>query len=220
MIDLQRKSVFLSASFPPRDGNEKYEPIDPGEITDALVDFTDVILESNGTLTTAAHPMITPMLIYASRMLGVKNAVTVYRSDWYESDWIPRINELENDELGTVIRTKKAENEEKSLRIMREEMIEDTCYSSALFIGGMQDVEIEYSMFLKSSPDTLRVRVAGTGGAAACLPHGNCESFGLTDIEQKRTYPYMAIRFAETLAQISVPSISPIPRIQSAQAAR
>ena len=216
MIDLQRKAVFLSASYPPRDGNEKYEPIDPGEITGAVVYFVDMILESNGTLTMAAHPAITPMLTYASRMLGVKNAVTVYRSDWYESDWIPRINELENDELGTVIRTKKAENEEKSLKIMRQAMIQDTCYAGALFIGGMEDVEIEYGMFLKSSPDTLRVRVAGTGGAAACLPHGNCESFGLTDIEQKRTYPYMAIRFVETLAQISVPAISPIRKVQTA----
>ena len=98
--------------------------------------------ESNGTLTMAARPMIAPMQIYASRMLGVKNAVTIYRADWYESDWIPRINELENDELGTVIRTRKAENEEKSPKIMSQAMIQDTCYSSAFFIGGMEDLEI------------------------------------------------------------------------------
>ena len=105
MIDLQRKAVFLSASYPPRDGNAKYQPIDPGEITHAVLHFTEMLLESNATLTMATHPMITPMLTYGSKILGVRNAVTVYRSDWYESNWIPRINELESDNLGKVIRT-------------------------------------------------------------------------------------------------------------------
>ena len=216
MIDLQRKAVFLSASYPPRDGNEKYEPIDPGEITDAVVYFVDMILESNGTLTMAAHPMITPILIYASRVFGVKNSLTIFRSDWYGSKWVPETEEIESDELGTVIRTKKAENEEKSLKIMREAMIRDACYSGALFIGGMEDVETEYGMFAKFHPDTLRVPVGGTGGAAACLPKGNCEAFGLDDFEQIRTYIFLAHCFVETLAQISVPAISPIRRVHTA----
>ena len=216
MIDLQRKPVFLSASYPPREGNKKYPPSDPGEITDAVVDFARRILEYNGTLTTAAHPMITPILTHAARVLEVKNALTVFRSDWYNRKWTPEIEEIENDELGTVIRSRNAVDQEKSLNIMRQMMIQDSCYAGALFIGGMEDVEVEYGMFSKIAPDTLRVRVAGTGGAAACLPNGNCESFGLTDIEQKRAYPYMAIRFVETLIQIPIPSKSPPRQFQTA----
>ena len=216
MIDLQRKAVFLSASYPPRDGNEKYEPIDPDETTDAVLDFAESILRSNGTLTTVAHPMITPMLIYASRVFGVKNSLRIFRSDWYESKWVPETEEIPRDELGTVIRTSKAESQEKSLNMMRQAMIQDTCYAGALFIGGTEDVEIEYGMFSKFSPDTLRVPVGGTGGAAARLPKGNCEAFGLADFEQTRTYLFLAVCFIETLAQISVPENSPIRRVQLA----
>ena len=202
MTDLKRKNVFMSASFPPREHGEKYVACDPGETADAIVYFARWILKANGTLTTAAHPMITPMLIYASRIRGVKNSLIVYRSDWFESHWIPQIDEIENDELGTVIRTKKAENQEKSLNILRHAMIQEACYAGALFIGGMADIEIEYGMFSKFSPDTLRVRVAGTGGAAASLPNGNCEAFGLDDVEQSKGYPFLADRFVETLAKI------------------
>ena len=216
MIDLQRKAVFISAGYPPREHGEEYTPCDPGETSDAVVDFTTRILEYNGTLTFSAHPTLTPLLLHISRRLGVKNALTVYRSDWYASKWIPQINEIARSDLGHVKRTSRAENLEKSLNIMRQRMIQDTCYAGALFIGGREDVEVEYRLFSKYSPGTLRVRVAGTGGAAACLPNGNCEAFGLTDIEQKRTYPYMAIRFVETLEQISVPDNSHIGQYQTA----
>lgn len=83
-------------------------------------------------------------------------------------------------------------------------MIQHTHYAGALFVGGMEGIETEYSMFSKLAPDTLRVRIAGPGGAAAHLPAGNCEAFGLSDFEQQRAYPYMAIRFTETLNQIPV----------------
>ena len=216
MTGLQRKAVFLSASYPPRDGNEIYEPIDPGEITDAIVDFTNWVLEANGILTFSAHPTITPLLIHISRRLGVKNSLIVYRSDWFGRQWIPQIDEIEHDKLGSVIRTKKAGNQEKSLNIMRQAMIQDAHYTGAIFIGGMEDVEIEYGMFSKFSPDTLRVRVAGTGGAAASLPNGNCEAFGLDDVEQSRVYPFLADRFVETLAKMPVQANSPIGRYQTA----
>ena len=205
MVDLKRKPVFMSASFPSGKRGEKYGSCDPDEIADAIVYFSRWILKANGTLTTAAHPMITPMLIYASRVRGVKNALTVFRSDWYDCEWVPELDEMESDELGVVKRTRKKEDQEKSLVAMRQAMIQDTCYAGALFIGGMEDIEVEYRMFSKFSPDTLRARVAGAGGAAAFLPKGNCEAFGLTDFEQSRIYPFLAHRFVETLAQISEP---------------
>ena len=83
-------------------------------------------------------------------------------------------------------------------------------------MGGLEDVETEYGMFAKFHPDTLRVPVGGTCGAAACLPKGNCEAFGLDDFEQIRTYIFLAHCFVETLAQISVPAISPIRRVHTA----
>ena len=170
MKDLQRKAVFMSASYPSGERLKKFGPKDPGEITIAVLDFSRWVLKKNGTLTTAAHPVITPMLVYTARVLGVKNSLTVYRSDWYESKWVPELNDIEKDKLGFVKRTKKVENQEKSLNIMRRTMIQDSCYAGALFIGGMEDVETEYAMFSEFHPDSLRAPVRGTGGVAACLP--------------------------------------------------
>ena len=216
MIDLQRKPVFMSASFPSGAEGEKYGPCEPREISSAVVAFARWIFDANGIFTTAAHPTITPLLIHMSRRREMKNSLTVFRSDWYDSKWIPQLDDMEKDKLGVVTRTRKLEDQKKSLNFMRREMIQDARYAGAIFIGGMQDVEVEYKMFSNYSPDTLRVRIAGAGGAAACLPEGNCEAFGLTDFEQSRIYPFLAHRFVETLAELQVSADRPVRRYQSA----
>ena len=202
MIDLQGKNVFISASFPSGERGEKYKPYDPGGIADAVCAFARRILANNGTLTMGCHPTITPLLMYISRNLEVKNALTVFESEWFEDIRSPQVDEIEKEELGFLKRTPKVDSHSKSLSIMRQAMIQHTCYSGALFIGGMEGIEQEYAMFSKHSPETLRARVAGPGGAAASLPAGNCETFGLTDFEQSRQYPYMAMQFVEALAKM------------------
>ena len=209
MTNLERKKVLLSASFPSGERGERFKPYDPSGIVAAICAFSREILESNGTLTIGGHPTITPLVVRICKDLGVTDSVTVFQSEWFREQKIPEVDEIENEQLGTIQWTDSADERDEALRIMREAMIKEGQYAGALFIGGMEGIEAEYKMVRSFSPETPCVPIAGPGGAAAGLSTENFEVLGLSSLEQSRKYPFMALRFVEGLAK--KPSVAEIP---------
>ena len=200
MADLDRATVFLSASFPSGERGKRFMPYDPSGIADAVSAFSRAILDSNGMLALGGHPTITPLVLMISRELRVTNSVIVFQSGWFEEQRLPEVDEIENEELGLIKWTRKSDDRDDSLRIMREEMIHYKRYVGALFIGGMEGIGDEYEMVKSSSPMTPCIPVVGPGGAAAELPTRDWEALGLGRLERSRAYPFMALRFVEAIA--------------------
>ena len=123
MADLERATVFLSASFPSGERGEQFKPYDASGIADAVSAFSRAILGSNGTLAFGGHPTITPLVLMISRELRIKGSVIIFQSGWFEEQRLPEVDEIENEELGLVRWTPKVDDRDDSLRIMREEMI-------------------------------------------------------------------------------------------------
>ena len=162
LADLQRATVFLSASFPSGERGERFLPYDPSGIADAVSAFSRAILGSNGTLAFGGHPTITPLVLMISRELRVKHSVTVFQSRWYEKMRLPEVDEIEKEELGLVTWTPKVDDREEALRIMRTAMIRSRRYAGALFVGGMEGIPDEYAMMRKWWPGTPCMPVTGT----------------------------------------------------------
>ena len=109
------------------------------------------------------------------------------------------MDEIEKEDLGLVNWTRKVDDRDEALRIMRTAMIQSRRYAGALFVGGMEGIPDEYAMMRKWWPGTPCMPVAGPGGAAAELA-GDYEALGLTRLKRSRAYPFMALRFVDALA--------------------
>ena len=201
MTDLQRATVFLSASFPSGDRGERFSPYDSSAIVDAVSAFARAILESNGTITFGGHPTITPLVLMISRELQVKSSVTVFHSEWFKKVEIPEVGEIEQEELGCVEWTPMCDDRQIALATMREIMIRKTRYAGALFIGGMEGICEEYKLVKELAPHTPCVPVAGPGGAAADLSMEDYAPLGLATLIESRAYPFMARQFVEAVVK-------------------
>ena len=208
MADLDRATVFLSASFPSGKRGEQFKPYDASGIADAVSVFSRAILGSNGMLAFGGHPTITPLVVMISRELRVKGSVLVFQSSWFEDQRLPEVDEIEDEKLGFVRWTPKVGELGDSLRRMREEMIRPMRYAGALFIGGMEGIRDEYAMVKEWSPNTPCIPVAGPGGAAAKLPMRDWKALGLVPLERSRAYPFMALKFVEALAGSATRALS------------
>ena len=199
MANLHRATVFLSASFPSGERGERFRPYDPSAIADAVSAFSRAVLSNNGTLAFGGHPTITPLVLMISRELHVRESVTVFQSRWFEDLRIPEIDEIEQEKLGFIEWTCKADDRDDSLRIMRETMIRFKRYAGALFIGGMEGISDEYQMMKECCSKTPCIPVRGPGGAAAKLA-GDYTALGLDPLQQSRAYPFIALQFVNALA--------------------
>ena len=123
MTDLHRATIFLSASFPSGNRGERFRPYDPSGIADAVSAFTRAILSGNGKLVFGGHPTITPLVLMIARELSVTDSVIVFQSAWFRHIRIPEVDEIQSERLGVIHWTKSADDLERSLRIMRNEMI-------------------------------------------------------------------------------------------------
>jgi hypothetical protein len=113
------------------------------------------------------HPAITPMIwtICQDLEIDYSNSVILYQSRFFE-DRFPE----ENERFGNVIFVDKVPGDrEASLLLMREEMLSRQDLTAAVFIGGMEGVEAEYSLFKKFHPAAKVIPVPAPGGAALQL---------------------------------------------------
>ena len=77
-----------------------------------------------------------------------------------------------------------------SLLRMREEMLSRPDLRAAVFIGGMEGIEVEYELFGKFHPGRKRLLVPAPGGAARNLAEkvANVESAGMLDVDFATTF--------------------------------
>ncbi|MGY3558468.1 hypothetical protein ACVWXP_001737 [Bradyrhizobium sp. USDA 4463] len=157
----------MSASVPSPSRNPIYfETADVIAIRDAIRALVAVILEQRIQLVFGGHPAITPMIRLQINQVGVPvgDRVVMFQSKFYGREF-PN----DNAAFEKVVLTKGIDNDrDKSLAYMREQMLSGE-FRSGFFIGGMEGVEDEYSMFGKMHPKTPRFPIASTGAASARL---------------------------------------------------
>lgn len=160
------KSIFLSASVPVPGRGNYFKTADPFLIQFAVREFVIATLGRRKILW-GGHPAITPMVQAACQDLqvGFSNAVTLYQSKYFEGRYPEENKYFDNIQFTDAITGDLS----ASLQKMREQMISSKDLSAAVFIGGMEGVEIEYELFKKYHPESPVIAVASTGGAARDL---------------------------------------------------
>ena len=158
------KNIFLSASIPLPERDEKYiGTADIIAIRDAVIALTTVVL-SHHRLIWGGHPSITPLIYYVMERLNlnIQEHITLYQSRFFEKYFPEDNNKFEN-----IVFTDVVDNDrEKSLLYMRHKMLDESEFSAGIFIGGMEGVEEEYDMFIEKHPKALALPIASTGAAA------------------------------------------------------
>lgn len=173
---LAGRAVFVSASIP--DSDRWVGEFDAFEITDAVVAVARVVLGSGGYLVTAAHPTISPLLLYVASELTKKDhpRVVVYQSAVFDSILPEATLRFELDGVGTVIRTAAVGDEPpdpaqapRSLMAMRRQMLTETEPIAAVFVGGMTGIPEEHQLFTSLRPGAPTYALGRPGGAARDL---------------------------------------------------
>ena len=158
------KNIFLSASIPLPERDEKYiGTADIIAIRDAVIALTTVVLPHH-RLIWGGHPSITPLIYYVMERLNlnIQEHITLYQSRFFEKYFPEDNNKFEN-----IVFTDVVDNDrEKSLLYMRHKMLDESEFSAGIFIGGMEGVEEEYDMFIEKHPKELALPIASTGAAA------------------------------------------------------
>ena len=158
------KNIFLSASIPLPERNEKYiGTADIIAIRDAVIALTTVVLPHH-RLIWGGHPSITPLIYYVMERLNlnIQEHITLYQSRFFEK-YFPE----DNNKFKNIVFTDVVDNDrEKSLLYMRHKMLDESEFSAGIFIGGMEGVEEEYDMFIEKHPKALALPIASTGAAA------------------------------------------------------
>ena len=159
-------TICLSASIPVVGRGSYYETADPFLIQCAVRELAIATLRRH-KIVWGGHPAITPMIWSICEDLGVDYAssVILYQSRFFEGRY-PEENQL----FDNVIYTDAVPgNLAASLKAMREAMLSRDDLVGAVFIGGMDGVEVEYEIFKRFHPDTVILPVAAPGGAALNL---------------------------------------------------
>ena len=182
------KNIFLSASIPLPERHPKYyETADIIAIRDAVIALASIALTKHRIIW-GGHPSITPLIYYViERMLinkldredwelplnqeerdfiakqlkgKIQQHVLLYQSLFFKEDFPP-----ENEMFKNVVFTENAGDIQSSIMHMRKRMFSENEFSAAVFIGGMDGIEVEYNMFREYHPKALLLPVASTGAA-------------------------------------------------------
>lgn len=160
------RSIFLSASIPdPTRDPAYYSTMDPIAIRDAARALATVVLP-HARLFWGGHPAITPLIRVVAESMGLTGAdrIRLYQSAWF-SDELPTDNAaFESYEL-----TPRRPTQPESEAAMRDQMLAAAKFDAAIFIGGMEGVEVEFKMFRTRHPGAAVYPIASTGGAALLI---------------------------------------------------
>lgn len=159
-------AVFLSASVPVIGRGNFYVTADPFLIQSAVREFVTVAL-GRRLLIWGGHPAITPMVWAVCEDLGVSYAKTVVL---YQSKYFADVFPEENERFGNVEYIDAVPGDrEASLLRMRKKMLSRDDLAEAVFIGGMEGIYAEYSLFTELHPKAKILAVPAPGGAARQL---------------------------------------------------
>jgi len=159
-------AIFLSASVPVVDRGVFHESADPFLIQTAVREFVIAVI-GDRQIVWGGHPAITPMIwtICQDLQIDYSNAVVLYQSRFFEDDFPEENKHFKNVIYIDAVRG----NREASLKRLREAMLSRKDLDAAVFIGGMEGVEAEYSLFRQFHPNEKVLLVASPGGAARLL---------------------------------------------------
>lgn len=179
-------AIFLSASIPALGRGTYHETANPFLIQCAVRELVIGVIRQH-RIVWGGHPAITPMIWAICEDLGVEYAqsVALYQSRFFE-DRFPE----ENKRFGNVVFTDAVDhNREESLTLMRETMLSRADLVAAVFIGGMEGVEMEYDLFTHFHPHARALPVPAPGGAALNLAKRlGVEGDGLRDVDFARLF--------------------------------
>jgi hypothetical protein len=158
------KNIFLSASIPSPERHPKYyESADIIAIREAIIALTTVALPHHRIIW-GGHPSITPLIYFVMEKMGLQNKiqeyVTLYQSEYFK-DKFP----LDNNKFENVILTENLGDIPSSIEHMRIRMFTENKFDAAIFIGGMDGIEVEYKMFKEYHTEALILPIASTGAA-------------------------------------------------------
>jgi len=159
-------SIFLSASVPVVGRGDYFQTADPFLIQLAVREFVTLAL-GRRRIVWGGHPAITPMVWAVCNDLGVKysDAVVLYQSRYFE-ELFPE----ENKHFANVEYVDAVEGDrEASLLALRRAMLSRPDLGAAVFIGGMEGIMVEYSLFRELHPSRTILAVPSPGGAARQL---------------------------------------------------
>jgi hypothetical protein len=159
-------SVFLSASNSLSHRHPKYlETADVAAIRDSIRAVVSVVVP--GQIVFGGHPTITPLVSLLVRGMTpeVRKHVILYQSLFFNPRFPPEVSEFEEVRFIDAVEG----DLDASLTKMRWAMIGSRNFDAAVFLGGMEGVEIEYDIFRRLHPDKPAYPVASTGAAARIL---------------------------------------------------
>lgn len=209
------KNIFLSASIPlPERHLKYYETADIIAIRDAVIALASIALTKHRIIW-GGHPSITPLIYYViERMLinkldredwelplneeerdliekqlkgKIQQHVLLYQSLFFKEDF-----PLENEMFKNVVYTENTGDIHSSIMHMRKRMFSENEFSAAVFIGGMDGIEVEYNMFREYHPKALLLPVASTG-AATKIVYENLFPEELKNERFLKDYGYMSL---------------------------
>jgi len=166
MATKELKNIFLSASIPLPERDPKYiETADIIAIRDAVIALTTVVLPHHRIIW-GGHPSITPLIYYVmdKLKLNIQEHVKLYQSEFFRDKFLPDNNKFDN-----VVFTENLGEIPSSVHRLRERMLSENEFSAAIFIGGMDGIEVEYNMFREYHPNALLLPVASTGAATKII---------------------------------------------------
>lgn len=195
-------AVFLSASVPDRD--KWSDTARPHDIREAIVALVTIVLPKY-ELVFGGHPAISPLVEHAARSLGAVDRVHIYQSKEFEKVIPEAAKKFENFHW-----TDKQADRPSSLTQMREEMLRSRKFLLAFFIGGMEGIFEEYSLFQTICPGKPSYPIGQTGGASKMLLQEHTQKLselGLyRELEDSKLYRSLfskLLRQAETQEKIS-----------------
>lgn len=180
-------AIFLSASVPLIGRGTYHETSNPFLIQCAVRELVLAVIRDR-KIVWGGHPAITPMISSICHDLNIdySQSVILYQSRFFEKQF-PE----ENSHFGNVHFVDAVPNDrDASLLQMREIMLSRQDLTSAVFIGGMEGVEIEYKIFNTFHPDALVLPVPAPGGAALRLAEqlGTFSEDELRDVDFARLF--------------------------------
>lgn len=179
-------AIFLSASVPVS-GSSYYENADPFLIQVAVRSLMIAAL-GRRLIVWGGHPAITPMVWTVCEDLGVEYAksVVLYQSRFFEEFFPEENKRFANVEYINAV----ANDRDASLLHMREVMLAREDLTAAVFIGGMEGVLDEYSIFKQLHPEAKTILVASPGGGAHRLSVqlGTADAADLQDVNFTRLF--------------------------------
>jgi hypothetical protein len=209
------KNIFLSASIPLPERHPKYyDTADIIAIRDSIIALVSISLDKYRIIW-GGHPSITPLIYYVMERLIVN---TLQREDYsliltveekeevsrklkarvqkhvklYQSLYFKSIFPEDNEKFENIVFTENVGDIHSSVQLMREKMFSENEYSAAVFIGGMDGIEVEFNMFKERHPNALLLPVASTGAATKIV----YESFLADNLKNERLikdYGYMSM---------------------------